>query len=406
MTLSKESTAEKVNGQAARPGHEGQTFLVGEDVYLRGMEVADGKYVTSWRDSPFPVSTDRGEQIIKEDLPKQAQQRKQTLAIVRKSDDRVIGSVAIQFWLMDAFLTVHVDPVLNDHAALKSDAIATVVPWAIDENQRAIAFLELGADEETVIAAAKKLGMRQSACFRQALLRAGNRVDLLLYEYLNPAWVEKLGDPADEPLERTGTGQPRPVPAKVTLDADPPRHAAMVGKRVYLRPYQKADAELIARYSVRETEPFWDNGRFPRSRALLEHFLAEGEKAETPGDYFFAVCLRENDEFIGSVGLIEIDLVNKFAETGSEINRPEYRGGGYGSEAKQLLLEYAFDRLGLHMVRSYVIFPNTRSAAALRKQGYTEAGRFHWAFPTAGGLGNFVVFDLLAAEWRALPRAE
>jgi RimJ/RimL family protein N-acetyltransferase len=84
---------------------------------------------------------------------------------------------------------------------------------------------------------------------------------------------------------------------------------------------------------------------------------------------------------------------------------PKYRGGGYGSEAKHLLLEYAFERLGLHMVRSFVTFRNTRSAAALRKQGYKEAGRLHWTFNLHGTYGNAVVFDLLAEEWRAMPRA-
>jgi RimJ/RimL family protein N-acetyltransferase len=71
-----------------------------------------------------------------------------------------------------------------------------------------------------------------------------------------------------------------------------------------------------------------------------------------------------------------------------------------------LLLEYAFERLGLHMVQSWVYFQNTRSAAALRKQGYREAGRINWLYPNKGTLDNFVLFDLLAEEWRAMPRKE
>ncbi len=401
-------TKDRATAEVARkqPGHEGQTFLVGDLVYLRGMEVSDGKTVTSWRDSPFPVSTDRGEEIIKQELAKEYQAHQQTLAIVRKADDRVVGSMAIQHWRLLVHLKVHIDPILVDAPALKADAIATVMPWAIDENKRAVAVLELGADEAAAIAAATRIGMRQSARFREALLRQGQRIDQVMFEYLNAAWVKKLGDPADEPLERTGTGQPRPVPAKGILAGDPPPHAVMVGQRVYLRPYQKADAAVAARASMRETEPFWSSGRFALSEVTLQHFIEEQEKAKVPGDYFFAVCLRENDEYIGQVGLLDLDLVNKVAETGSEIVDPAYRGGGYGSEAKHLLLEFAFERLGLHMVRSFVIFPNTRSAAALRKQGYTEAGRQHWNYPDSGGFGNFIVFDLLASEWRALPRAE
>ena len=47
-----------------------------------------------------------------------------------------------------------------------------------------------------------------------------------------------------------------------------------------------------------------------------------------------------------------------------------------------------------------------RSAAALRKQGYRECGQLNWFYPYEGGFGNFLVFDLLAEEWRAMPRTE
>ena len=128
------------------------------------------------------------------------------------------------------------------------------------------------------------------------------------------------------------------------------------------------------------------------------------EKEESHESVRFAVCLRETDELIGSVGICGIDQIHGYAESGSEIFRDEYRGGGYGSEAKHLLFDYAFNTLGLHSLQSFVIFPNPRSAAALRKQGYRDAGRMHWVFPSFGKFENIACFDLLAADWRAMPR--
>ena len=92
------------------------------------------------------------------------------------------------------------------------------------------------------------------------------------------------------------------------------------------------------------------------------------------------------------------------AETETELYLPEFRGKGYGTEAKHLLLEYAFDRLGLHMVYSWVSEFNARSAAALRKQGYREAGYFAWSDLYQGNFTGGWYFDLLAAEWRAARR--
>jgi len=104
---------------------------------------------------------------------------------------------------------------------------------------------------------------------------------------------------------------------------------------------------------------------------------------------------------IGSNGLAGIDWLNRMAETETEIVRGEYRGGGYGTEAKHLLLEYGFAHLGLHMVWSQAWAFNTRSCEALRKQGYRDAGRLAWTGFKSGEMADDLVFDLLASEWRA-----
>jgi len=115
----------------------------------------------------------------------------------------------------------------------------------------------------------------------------------------------------------------------------------------------------------------------------------------------FAIVTLDGDIVIGSNGLASIDWINRTAETETEIVRPAYRGGGYGTEAKHLLLEYGFNLLGLHMVRSQAWAFNTRSCAALRKQGYRDAGRLAWTGMKSGEMADDLFFDLLAEEWRA-----
>lgn len=180
----------------------------------------------------------------------------------------------------------------------------------------------------------------------------------------------------------------------------------MIGSRVYLRPFVKADAEVITIWAMREPEADFSLGRGAESPAAFARHALEEQKTEKgpwPTAISFMVCLRETDEPIGWVSLEDINWVDRIAETASWLFRADYRGEGFGSEAKHLLLDYAFNHLRLHMVHSWVLFNNTRSAAALRKQGYREAGRATWCFFAPGGLGNMVVFDLLAEEWRSLP---
>lgn len=411
MTMTKTSSAtltvEADSTPAPDTNHRGQTFLVGENVYLRPFEVGDQRNAASWRNSVFPKSASLVKQWIKEDLPKEGKNDKGYLAIVRKADDVIVGSAVREHDDYSVFLTVHVDPLYGDAGARwKAEALKLIVEWIVDENHTPIAQVHLAATETFVIEAAKTFGMRECARFREMLIVDGKRADCIWLEYLNKGWAEKLGDPKDAPLERTGTGEPRPVPPKVTLDGDPPKNAMLVGKRIYLRPEEKADAKIVAEWARKETEAFWDIGRHLPSSIIHAASGQKIQESDKPEYIFFSVCLRENDEVIGAVGLIDVDYVNLFAETGSFFHRPDYRGSGYGSEAKQLLLEYAFDFLGLHMVQSWVYYPNTRSAAALRKQGYTEAGQINWLYSHQGKLDNFVVFDFLAEEWRAMPRQD
>jgi len=175
----------------------------------------------------------------------------------------------------------------------------------------------------------------------------------------------------------------------------------MVGERLALRPFLADELETIARASLQETEDSFGEGRRPVSPLVLADRWGKQGEDTPPDEITFAIVLRETDEVIGENGLFAIDWVGRTAETGTYIYRPEHRGGGLGTEAKHLLLEYAFERLGLHVVWSWVVTANARSAAALRKQGYRDAGRIDWIGVGRGAFQSAWLFDLLAEEWRA-----
>ncbi|HEU0166019.1 MAG TPA: GNAT family protein [Thermomicrobiales bacterium] len=388
-------------------GYLEQTFLVGEQVYLRPIEEPDAAWTVSLRDTIFPISVKYTEEWIKETVTKQEPYKEVTLAIVRKSDDRIVGSLQAHYADVAAWISARVDPLFGDRAPVwKAEAIVLAAKWLVDEMHAATAHIELPVDEDVLVRTLTEAGFRETARWREWYFRKGNRVDRVALCYLNQGWVKTLGDPNDVELPRTGTGEARPVPVKVEIAGDHPDNAMMIGKRVYLRPPTRADVEEVVRYARRETETFFDIGRHLPDVEGFAKWTEESQKEKFPRWVRFAVCLRDNDEIIGEVGLFSVDLVNRTAESASFFYRPEYRGGGYGSEAKQLMLEYGFNKLGLHVIQSWVYFQNTRSAAALRKQGYREAGRVNWHYMNAGTFDSFVVFDLLASEWRAMPRKD
>ncbi|HEY7034920.1 MAG TPA: GNAT family protein [Thermomicrobiales bacterium] len=389
-------------------GSEGQTFLVGPTLYLRGVESDDAKRGAAWYPSPYPLPSGVLETRLNKEVPEGARKAEYRLVACRRSDDLPVGSVwfHVEGWRW-ADASVHANPALGAEtdAAIKAELIGLIVPYLLMERDLISVWLETEAGDPAIEAKAAELGLRKAYRLREALHRNGVRRDAICYEALHPAWVARFGMPpegVDGPVAREVRA---PAPCVFpTVDGEPPVGAVMVGERVYLRAVEDDDSDEFAYWSRREPETFFDNGRpirSPLSSAALHKKLAE----EDPPHWIrFAICLRKNDEVIGSNGLEGIDVINRTAETETEIFRVEYRGKGYGTEAKHLLLAYAFERLGLHMVKSYVWESNTRSAAALVKQGYREAGAIAWVGQKNGELIGDRVFDLLASEWQAARR--
>ncbi len=155
--------------------------------------------------------------------------------------------------------------------------------------------------------------------------------------------------------------------------SDVQRIVFRMGKRIYLRPVLAEDIPFItvwindpeitqflkASYPIRpEDEKKWHDGLSDRSKK----------------DVIFAIVLEATDELIGIMALHKIDHHHGTSTTGSFIGRKDLWSKGYGTEAKMLVLEYAFNTLGLRKICSSVYDFNQRSARCLEKCGYIREG--------------------------------
>jgi RimJ/RimL family protein N-acetyltransferase len=96
-------------------------------------------------------------------------------------------------------------------------------------------------------------------------------------------------------------------------------------------------------------------------------------------DLSFIVLARSEESSedwieIGCMGLHKINKWQGTAETGAFIGEEKFQSGGYGSEAKLLLLRYAFDWLNLRVILSRVHGSNARSVAYSERCGYEIQG--------------------------------
>lgn len=384
----------------------GTSFLVGETLYLRGAEIGDARWATAWRGSPFPISREKAEEQLKKDVPSQFEQHTSRLIACRRDDGQPVGSALVNDNRpTESEVTLFADPALGARGAdLQAEMTRLIVPWLSTERNRPVVRLATDAGLDPVVRQAEALGMRPAVRLRDGRWRDGVLHDTLFYELLNPVWVERLGDPGPgiaaegDPV----TTPAAPAPRRLDGAAHPlPENALIGSERLALRPFQPEDAEPIANLLRAESDTGFGHSRFPYSAIVLNTWFGEiGERTPTT-DLELAVVRRETGDLIGEVGLYAIDWIARTAESGWWIYRTEERGQGYGTEANLLLLEYAFDRLALNMIWAWVKEQNPRSQAGLRKQGYRDAGRFTWTGFGPEGFENALMFDLLAAEWRA-----
>lgn len=104
-----------------------------------------------------------------------------------------------------------------------------------------------------------------------------------------------------------------------------------------------------------------------KERELLQSLI------EKESSVVFAIDTFE-DTHIGMTGLHNISYFDGTAVTGTLIGDKRYWSRGYGTDAKMLLLWYAFKVLNLRRVNSHVISFNARSLRCQLKCGYEIEG--------------------------------
>jgi RimJ/RimL family protein N-acetyltransferase len=210
---------------------------------LRAPEAGDAKYAAAWHDSPYPITRQRAEKIINEELPKAGDQGAAHLIACRRTDDVPVGGVVYRGRDDRTNLVrVTANPALSDRAAIKAEILRIIVPWLSTEVRRMVVWAELNAPEPELRAAADAIGMRPTARFREAIWRDGARHDQWVYELLHPRWVERLGDPGSGIRQATEPPAPSGGPrfAKESLDLLVAQFAATRN----LKRHQAAEARI------------------------------------------------------------------------------------------------------------------------------------------------------------------
>ena len=127
---------------------------------------------------------------------------------------------------------------------------------------------------------------------------------------------------------------------------------------------------------------------------LEKHF----EENQT-STHWFAIRTLEDDRLLGDIDLSVVDWGSRDAFVGIGIGEREFWGRGYGTDAMELILRYAFAELNLRRVSLTVFEFNQRAVRSYEKAGFQLEGRQRQGVQREGRRWDILFMGILREEW-------
>jgi diamine N-acetyltransferase len=147
------------------------------------------------------------------------------------------------------------------------------------------------------------------------------------------------------------------------------------GDNIYIRALEPNDLEFI--YAIENDQSIWEvsNTHTPYSRFLVKQYLENAHQDIYEAKQLrLAICQDEDFPALGLIDLFDFDPKNNRAGVGIVIQGLANRNQNIGSEALDLLIQYAFYNLNLHQLYANIGTENTASIALFTKFGFQKIG--------------------------------
>ena len=174
-------------------------------------------------------------------------------------------------------------------------------------------------------------------------------------------------------------------------------------ERVLLRPLVLSDGSLLTHF-VEEEPDLWKYSLVAiDNSADLENYIQTAIEARAQKtSYAFIVFDKLLNEYLGCTRFYDMQLTFQTTQLGYTWYSKKCWGTKLNENCKYLLLEFAFDQMGLERVEFRADNNNKRSIAAMQKIGCSVEGilRNHLPMPS-GKRRDSIVLSILKEDWDA-----
>lgn len=153
------------------------------------------------------------------------------------------------------------------------------------------------------------------------------------------------------------------------------------GDKIYLRPLQFDDWTMTLKWrNDLEFRNLIMSHPFPVTEFLEKEWIQHIISDKNNKNIYFGICCKENDVLVGIVNLHQIDWISRNAFFGIYLGDRSTRGKGFGKEATNLMLSFAFSVLNLRKVNLYVLSNNSPAINIYKKLNFKTEGTLsqHW----------------------------
>lgn len=167
------------------------------------------------------------------------------------------------------------------------------------------------------------------------------------------------------------------------------------GERIYFAPLNSGDDAAIHSYASNPDVSRFIGWRLKNDLQDTHCLIEEMLKREAAGTHLYAsVLIKESNELIGTVMLFGFDHEAKHAEVGYVLHQA-FWGKGYGTEALEIINNFAATVMKFHRLHARVVSGNTASARILEKNGFELEGRLRDHYYIEGRYYDGLVFGKL-----------
>jgi RimJ/RimL family protein N-acetyltransferase len=354
------------------------------------------------------------------------------LYVIETAEQRLVASFSLgHAFARNGFATLQFAIQQQDRERYGQAAVQLAADYCFHEFNLIKLNMQVKGSEETAAAFFYQAGFRRELCLREHYYRKGNYETVYQLGLLrgDGAGADRVGAETggsantgvtvgkfEQTLGKGGhaeqfvpTGQVgQNKEATVSRDEDhllrstmPPTKRLLIGEGVDLTPVTAADAEKL--YEANLTS---DDKQYAvlSAAAPLERqgFIQRNGRLNDLATFKEPISFgikKKDGEIIGTIGANFIDNRNRNVMLGLGIAAPQERGKGYGREAIELFVDFAFLEMNMHRVYLGCFAFNEKAARLYERIGFRPEGVNRVFVYRNGNYYDELAFGVTKKEW-------